>query len=364
MTGLGAPNWNATEVAIYGCYPPPFGGISVHVKRLVPLLETARVSCRVYNGVGDFAEPERIVNITRTKLRAALASFTQRHRVFYVLTTRTSARFWAGVLGFLGRRVILHVDGASLANAIASGSWLERWASRFAVRHAWGVVGVNEDIRELATGIRGSQERVWNVPAYLNPADPDPSQVEGPVRRFIQGHDPVILAMGRFCVIAGKEVYGVPLLIDLLAEVRKQHPRAGLVFALTHPEDLDGPMWPELQARIERNGLADHVFVRPARSELVPLMGSCDLMVRPSTTDGDAVAIREALHCGLPVVASDCVVRPPGTVLHRSEDLGSLVEQTLAVLERRDEMAADLPGVPDNWPALKAIFAEALERTL
>lgn len=355
------------DVGIYGCYPPPYGGIGIHVKRLLPLLARSGISYRVYNGVGDFADPPRIVNITRSKLSSGLeAILCGRHRVYYVLSTRTSTRFWAGLMATAGKRVVLHIDGASLHKAVASPRRRERWISYFAVRRVWGLVGVNESIRQLAANIRGSDRRVWSIPAYLRPGQPDASAVEPEVRQFVELHGPTLLAMGRFAEIGGREVYGLPELIDLLVGVRRQHPAAGLIFALTHPEDLDGPMWPTLKARIEQLGLAEHFRIRLAKSELVPLMASCAVMVRPSSTDGDSVAVREALYCGLPVVASDCVPRPKGTILHRTGDSGQMVERVLWVLSHRQEAADALrdADVSDYWPALQAVFAEALGRRI
>jgi glycosyltransferase involved in cell wall biosynthesis len=47
-------------------------------------------------------------------------------------------------------------------------------------------------------------------------------------------------------------------------------------------------------------------------------------MVRPTRSDGDALSIREALHAAVPVVASDVVERPEGTLTFPLEDIGAL----------------------------------------
>ena len=95
-------------------------------------------------------------------------------------------------------------------------------------------------------------------------------------------------------------------------------------------------------------------------------MARFDLMVRPSTTDGDSVAVREALWCGVPVVASDCVRRPPGVIVHRTgdaEDLRAKVSYALGHLEAiRHHVRQVRPR--DNWPVLKCVLAEGLGREL
>ncbi|NMV24988.1 hypothetical protein HKB23_21640, partial [Vibrio parahaemolyticus] len=54
---------NRKSVAIFGTYPPPIGGTSIHVKRLLELLET-KSSAKVYNTFfGAKNESEKVVNL-------------------------------------------------------------------------------------------------------------------------------------------------------------------------------------------------------------------------------------------------------------------------------------------------------------
>jgi glycosyltransferase involved in cell wall biosynthesis len=65
------------------------------------------------------------------------------------------------------------------------------------------------------------------------------------------------------------------------------------------------------------------------------------VFLRTTLYDGDSVAVREALHLGTPVVATDNGMRPEGVRLIRAGDLGDLcrrIEECLA--EPRVEAAA------------------------
>ena len=86
---------------------------------------------------------------------------------------------------------------------------------------------------------------------------------------------------------------------------------------------------------VEQGGLGGHLFVVVRQGELWPLTQQCDLFLRPTSSDGDAVSVREALSLGVPVVASDCVPRPPGAVTYRTGDVADLfnkVEEVLAAM--------------------------------
>ena len=56
--------------------------------------------------------------------------------------------------------------------------------------------------------------------------------------------------------------------------------------------------------------------------------------MRPTRTDGDAVSIREAMHFGRPVVASDAVPRPEGVVTFPSRDQAAFEAAVLETLSK------------------------------
>jgi len=68
----------------------------------------------------------------------------------------------------------------------------------------------------------------------------------------------------------------------------------------------------------------------------VGLYKECDLFVRPTNTDDEAVSIREALHVGTPVVAIDIVRRPAACILfetHNMEQFENAVRKALIDLK-------------------------------
>ena len=117
-------------------------------------------------------------------------------------------------------------------------------------------------------------------------------------------------------------LYGFDLCIELVRRLRADHPRLGLVICLPQIHLTD--YYAELRRRIAEYGLEDHVlFITEPLEEAYPLWQASDVYLRATTTDGDALPIREALSLGVPVVASDASPRPPGTVLFPSRDLAA-----------------------------------------
>ncbi|GAB4224278.1 MAG: hypothetical protein Kow0062_25750 [Acidobacteriota bacterium] len=86
-------------------------------------------------------------------------------------------------------------------------------------------------------------------------------------------------------------------------------------------------------------------------------IAKCDVLVRPTLADGDAVSIREALALGLGVVASDVVQRPPETWTYRVNDGDDLVRKVLLAIRRaRCEAGRAEVGRDDAIAELEAVY--------
>ena len=65
-----------------------------------------------------------------------------------------------------------------------------------------------------------------------------------------------------------------------------------------------GPMLPMLQRKVQQLGVKDVFRFFGRVPSMVEFMQSCDILVRPSVTDGMPLSILEGMACGLPTVAS------------------------------------------------------------
>jgi glycosyltransferase involved in cell wall biosynthesis len=88
--------------------------------------------------------------------------------------------------------------------------------------------------------------------------------------------------------------------------------------------------------------------------EVLGLLSRCDAFIRPTTHDGDAISVREALTLGVPCVASDVCPRPPGTYLFQAGHAPDLV---LRVRQALVEGAAETV-LQDAGPVLLSLYEE------
>lgn len=346
------------DVAIWGRIPPPIGGMAVHLQRLIPHLQAAGISVHMYSVGRTTTEHPQVSQVSQRRLRWLLGQlFWCSEPLHYVLSDSTLARSAAACLSFFGRsKVILRVGGASLEQAAASGSLLQRCMVLFAIRNASAVIGVNEKICGLASTL--GAKRVLHVPGFIA-GDFENTPVPIEVHAFLDtGAGPVALASGEVQA-KGDDLYGAYRLLDLLERL----PNLRLVFYAyritlgAEPQDL-------LAQEVQRRGLQARFLLFRSATDLVPAMRRCDLMVRPTTSDGDSNAIREALHLNLPVVASNCVQRPDGVITYPMQDdhgLAATVIRVLNDLEGERQRLHLLPK-PDYARPIVKLMHELLGR--
>lgn len=149
-------------------------------------------------------------------------------------------------------------------------------------------------------------------------------------------------------------------LLTCFATLASRHPHIRLVLV------GGGPLGPELQARVEREGLQDRVLFTGTRSDVQTLLPGFDVFALSSTAEGLPIALLEAMASGLPVVATavggvpEVLVDGQGGLLVRPNDSGGL----LAALERLllDETLRMETGSTAAWVASRFSAARAAGR--
>lgn len=333
--------------------------MAVHLQRLLPYLDRAGISVQMYSIGRRTPNHPRVHQVSDHKLIWFLGLLLGRcEPVHYVFSDNTWSRFAAALLAVVRRvNVVLRVGGESLANALCSHRVLERYLARLAIRNVTVVVGVNESICKLA--LSNGAKRVLQIPGFIAPSSmlkPLPTEVA----KFFHADDgPVLLASGEIQGSGSSDLYGAYALIDLL-ECLPQVRLVYFAYRITLGEDKQQ----QLAREIRRRRMERRYLLFRSDIELFPVMNHFDLLVRPTLSDGDANSVREALHAGLPVVASDCVKRPEGVVTFHTGDLVALKDAVTEVLNNLEEHRARvrLLKSPDHANPVVALFKELLNR--
>ncbi|MCY2926563.1 MAG: glycosyltransferase family 4 protein [Planctomycetota bacterium] len=350
------------DVAIWGTYPPPFGGMATHIVRLMHYLKAEGLRARVFNRASDAQSLPEAVSIRHCQRRwfVKFALFA-RDRMLYVFTGRPSVRFLAYILRVLrGKRYILRIGEERIFETFARGSRVDKWMTRVALRHADHVIAVSPHFVPLLESVGVKPGRIHVIPGFIPPINHEENPPED-VITFARDHHPVLAANGQLADINLPDAYGFDLLVRALELLKDKHPRIGLVLSL-YGEANQIVGLEELRRMIRDKGLEKHVCLRTEPHSFWPTLKYADVMIRPTRTEGDSGSIREAMYLGVPVVASDATPRPAPTVLFKNGSTDDLLAVTSEVIENYPKYRAMFANLPyeDNAKPVLALIRSCL----
>jgi glycosyltransferase involved in cell wall biosynthesis len=364
------------DILILGPVPPPFGGISVHLSRLVPLLQEAGFKVAVLNHF-ELAEPGFVVGaLNRNPFR------------YYSLPRKFPARIvhyhhsrWIHLVAVaLGKRnsearylITLHAGDIQkhfpqLTSRVPLVSRLTHWA----LRRFDTVIAVDPEIGAVLRS-RLDRQHVEVLPAFLESSEHEPRTYEQPIEAFLgAGRIVVVAAYGVQFLPDGTELYGLDTAVEAFTTLASDREDLRLaLFVARRPSGRKARRHlAMLELRLEQGGLRDRalvVFGLP----LVPALRENTVFLRPTRAEGDAVSVREALQAGVPVLASDTVPRPAGVVTFPVGNVEALGRMLAGVLDEpptpfagaRGPQSGARPGEPFLDQLIRVYRAE-LELTV
>jgi len=312
---------DSLSIALVGSLPPPPGGVASSIASIKSALDDRNmIHLRVISWHElwklIFARPDVIhFNFSRPMKRLAGTLFGR----------------------LIGSRVVHTIHGNTFC--------FELFGNALAVKLSHGFILLNRDVMDRFRE-RGIQKLIQLTPILDTGVRPG----SGPncILDGISGRIALVYAHGRQ-FIDGKEVYGFSFVAQLLPDLAE---RGYKVFFLdpSATYSLD---------ELDVHGTCAVIHHR-ASVDFRALLPRMSVYLRPTSTDGNSVAVLEALHAGVPVLASDAVPRPDGVITYRYGD----ADDFLAKIDALDEAKGLSVSVPNVVPLSSAADYIAFLRML
>lgn len=312
-------------ISIIGSYPPNYGGISTHVRRL-HLLLSQNQGCRVKDlySVGGEEAVAGVDRIYGNKFQRVWYCRTQLNQQrsdiehFHVSSMRKF--LWSTpvlLTGHAAKRV-LTVHGGAFPEVVAAFNIVEKKLFRWMLGRFEHFVCVSEKQRQVLDQWGVLPEQISVVNAYLPPVGSQSSGLFVNVEQAkIEGKKILI------CAAQYLEHYGIEELTVAMAKLEAdfgdETPQLVLISYAKVNEAyqnkcvaLKGKLMPIME------------FVNLKPEQISELMVLGDMFVRPTWWDGDAISVREAAYFGNRLIATDVTTRPEGTILCKAKNAESL----------------------------------------
>ena len=302
------------KLLIIGKRPPPLGGVTVHLERLIRHCEESRLEFWFYD-----LKSFRIFSLVKHMVQS---------EIIHAHVTNSHFAFLFSFLGLVLRRktiLTIHQD-------LHRYTMINRLLIIFSIRHVSIPIVLNKSSFIFSNRLNPNALIISSFIA------PDASEY------FLEDNviSEIVCLKAEckyvFCTNAsnfsfdkdGAEIYGLSLLIDIFNEMSQ----FGLIIS-----DPSGQNLIEYSGRFSSN-----IKFLNFHHSFLGVINNSDCFIRSTTTDGDSLSIKEALYLGKSVICSDCVDRPLGVKLFRTKSRIDLIRAISLVMNEASSKNSDLCG--------------------
>jgi glycosyltransferase involved in cell wall biosynthesis len=325
------------KVLLVGPYPPPHGGISIHVWNVRAILRRQGVPCEVLNVEPRAPESEEYIKISGSVgLALHLARYCANGWTVHTHINGHTPKSWlialaSGMAAQMGAGGVLTIHSGLSPEFLRNASSHRRRLALLAALQFNRIVCVNDEIASTVIGIGVEARKLEILPAFLPQGSDVPAGIPEDTEAWMKAHRPLLSTALTF-----RPEYGFEVLARALKELKAKYPGLGCVVmgngeeraAVERTVEEDG-----LSAVVRLLGDVDHDLC-------LALMARSDVFVRPTFRDGDSISVREAVALGVPVVASNVGTRPAEVRLFEAGDAAGLCQQVEYALKSEKRRAA------------------------
>jgi glycosyltransferase involved in cell wall biosynthesis len=346
------------KVALVGPYPPPYGGVSIHIQRLHGQSAADDIISTVFDNSRHVKKVRGVLNLSRFWNWPRI--LLSRQDIIHVHTTSTHwliPAFFLFLARLKGIKFVLSYH--SLRYDLRDFGLIGRRMIRVILRLASHCIATNHEIKERLISLGAKPENITVIPVFLPPVikESEINEIPQIAWDFIDSHKPVISASAfRIVLFEGIDRYGIDMCIELCAGLKSACPEIGLIFCLPEIGDLD--YFNELKRRIVEKGIEENFLFQTKPCQFYPVLMKSDLFVRPTNTDSYGISVAEAVYFKVPAIASDVCQRPAGTVLFKNRDTEDFISRVKIVWDNHDdyEVKADTVKVESGREEILEIY--------
>ena len=276
------------KVLILGKIPPPVGGVTIHVLRLLENLHNKGYNYFYFHNLKKEPVWEVFLKIPQYK-----AVHLHTSHVYFQLIV-------AVYCSLMNRKLIITYHG----------NWGRYWFVKNLATglSSWFAYMALVQNQESLVKVKKWNENSILLSAYIPPLNTLPPDEQ--ILRKIQELKTKYKYL--FCTNAsnltfdqnGQEIYGISSLVTNISKTDE----AALVVS-----DPSGKYKKYIKYALKE--IPENIFFVTEPHDFWNVLKLSDAFIRNTTTDGDSISIHEAISCQIPVFATVCVSRPPECIL-------------------------------------------------
>src|SRR5690606_13324805 len=212
------------KLAIFGPYPPPLGGISVHIERISKYLDKENISYTIFNY--GYYENQNIIATKKSPWFYIKFLFDKSFKLIHFHNNISLEFLYYFVFILFNKTpliITIHAESLLHYNVVTRNLFL------FFIKHTRNakIISVSENIYEL---LKKENVDVAFLPAYVPPISINPKKIES------IGRINFLFSVWRFTKNEAKNIYNVPLAFEFLKNNKN---RFQMIFMIGSKEASD-----------------------------------------------------------------------------------------------------------------------------
>ena len=331
-----------------GPFPPPHGGVQTNLVAIRNFLQQHGIESPVINLTRHRREEREGIYYPRTAWEVIRLLLRLDYDLIHLHVGGDLSRRHVGVLLLCslipGKKTVFTFHSGGYPASAAGRRARPRSFRGFVLRRLDRIISVNQELVDLFRRFGVPAKRIRLILPYTVAAPDTGIPLPDAMERFFQTHDPMLIT------VSGLEPeYDLPLQVAALGRLRQRFPQIGLAVI------GGGSLEQEIRQLVATTPYAQQILLCGDIAHDVTLRAitRSTLFLRTTLYDGDSISVREALHLGIPVIATDNRMRPPGVRLIPISDGEALCR---AVEDSLKEPPVSKPAAPSGGENLEAVL--------
>jgi len=320
------------SILIIGKIPPPIGGVSIHIERLL--------YCLKQDGL-----PYDCVSLKLNSFRTFISKY-RKSKIVHLHISNVYLRTFLTMLSYATNKKHINTYHGNLGNKNKVKNYFDKISVRFS---AYPVV-LNENAKEFA---RKHNNDTILISAFIPPPFEDvlSESIKMNLELLRKEYKPIFCtnAFGVKYDDSGNEIYGITELINIFSDINDK------ALIISDPSGSYNNYLKKKAIELPKN-----IFLISEPHSFIEILKLSDCYIRNTTTDGDSLSVREGLFLKKPVIATNCVQRPNGVILAEVNNPADLYHK-IDRLEIQDHLTED-NSVSNGYIALKQLYQTLLNQ--
>ncbi|MCK9328984.1 MAG: glycosyltransferase [Candidatus Cloacimonetes bacterium] len=300
---------------ILGFIPPPYGGLSIHIFRLLDFLDEQKFEYDFYNYKPNFNKTFLsfffdCINFKKEIIHLHEVLAYKQHLMLLLL------------IKVFNKRVILTIHNNRFKEKYLKLSPLRRMIFKKYVSAVYKIIAVNSE----SDFVFVDKKKIINIPAYIAPINKELTISLLP-KKIIELRDKYKILLtanaSRLAFYKTQDLYGLDMSINLVKFLIDCGVK-DLCFIFVLTSVTDESYYNSLKEKIHDYEINEHMVIINESISYPALLSISDIFLRPTNTDGYSISVSEALSLKKIVIASDVCPRPKGTLCFKARDQDDL----------------------------------------